>query len=298
MRHDVGRGIIFALMAAALYGTVPNFVRGAFLNGVPAIESSLVRTFILAVAFAITGVLQGKRFHIPSPAWPAFFTQALATLVISVSYLASVQFIPVGLAVMIFFTFPVLIAVFAPFYEGERPGLAGYGSALLAFGGLGLAIGPSFESLNPIGLGLAATASAGAAFQFFTGRSISRYVDPAVFGSLVHAVIFPPVLAVAVYLGGGTLKFLPGGAAQPAAYLFLGGLSLAYVIAYMIHMMSLRAAPASVVAPFFNLEPVCTMMLAAVLFSERLTPAQYGGGLLVLAALIISGYAGRKKARS
>jgi drug/metabolite transporter (DMT)-like permease len=298
MRHDVGLGIIFALMAAALYGTVPNFVRGAFLNGVPAIESSLVRTFILAVAFAITGVLQGKRFHIPPPARLAFFTQALATLVISVSYLASVQFIPVGLAVMIFFTFPVLIAVFAPLYEGERPGLAGYGSALLAFGGLALAIGPSFEGLNPIGLGLAATASAGAAFQFFTGRSISRYVDPAVFGSLVHAVIFPPVLAVAVYLGGGTLKFLPGGAAQPAAYLLLAGLSLAYVIAYMIHMMSLRAAPASVVAPFFNLEPVCTMGLAAVLFSERLTAAQYGGGLLVLAALIISGYAGRKKARS
>jgi drug/metabolite transporter (DMT)-like permease len=40
-----------------------------------------------------------------------------------------------------------------------------------------------------------------------------------------------------------------------------------------------------VVAPFFNLEPVVTTLIAAVALGERLTPNQYIGGGLVLAAL-------------
>ena len=47
----------------------------------------------------------------------------------------------------------------------------------------------------------------------------------------------------------------------------------------------LRNAPASVVAPYFNLEPVVTTLIAALALGERLTLNQYVGGALVLAAL-------------
>jgi drug/metabolite transporter (DMT)-like permease len=290
-----GLGIACALFAAALYGLVPNFARAAYENGTPPIESTLFRTFVIALVFAIIAVVQGVKLSIPRAAAPSFISQSVSTFLVSVAYLASVQFIPVGLAVIIFFLFPVLIMLAAPMVEGRNPGLLRLLIALVAFAGLAVSVGPSFDSLDLRGILLAGLAAAGAAMQFFSGRAISRYMMPAAFGSLVHLAILPPVLAIALYAGSGTIGFFPGGTATRLGLLFLSGVSAVYVVAYMAHMLSLRFAPASTVAPFFNLEPVVTTGVAAAILGERLQTNQYAGGSLVLAALVASSIVGRRK---
>jgi drug/metabolite transporter (DMT)-like permease len=295
MINRAGLGIGCALGAAALYVLVPNFVRGAIVNGIPAIESTLFRTFVLATVFAVLAVGKGERLTIPRGAMPSFLGQAFATLCVSVAYLGSVQFIPVGLAVIIFYLFPVLIMLLSPLVEGRNPGLFRILIAVAAFIGLAIAVGPSFDSLDIRGILLAGLGSAGATLQFFSGRAISRYMSPAVFGSLVHMVILPPILLIALYAGSGTLRFLPGGPATETGLLFMGGVAFVYVVAYMGQMLSLRFAPASTVAPFFNLEPVMTTAVAAVILGERLQVNQYAGGGLVLAALVASSLLGKWK---
>ena len=295
MINRAGLGIACALGAAGLYGLVPNFVRAAIGNGVPAIESTLFRTFSIAVVFAVIAVAQGERLTIPKGAMPSFIGQSIATLFVSVAYLGSVQFIPVGLAVIIFYLFPVLIMVLAPLVEGRNPGLLRILIAVVAFVGLAIAVGPSFESLDIRGILLAATAAGGATLQFFSGRAISRYMTPAAFGSMVHMVILPPVLAIALYAGSGTLRFLPGGPATSAGLLFMSGVAIVYIIAYMWQMLSLRFAPASTVAPYYNLEPVVATAGAALILGERLQVNQYAGGGLVLAALVAASSLGKWK---
>jgi drug/metabolite transporter (DMT)-like permease len=88
---------------------------------------------------------------------------------------------------------------------------------------------------------------------------------------------------------------MPGGQATAMGYIFLAGVGLMYVFAYLLHMLSLRYAPASQVAPFFNLEPLVTSGVAAVLLGERLSPGQYAGGVMVLMALILANHADRLK---
>lgn len=295
MINRVGLGIACALGAAGLYGLVPNFVRGAIGNGIPAIESTLFRTFMIAVVFAVLAVARGERLTIPRGGMPSFVGQSIATLLVSVAYLGSVQFIPVGLAVIIFYLFPVLIMVMAPVVEGRNPGILRILIAIVAFAGLAIAVGPSFDSLDIRGILLAAAGAAGATLQFFSGRSISRYMTPAAFGSMVHMVILPPVLAIALYAGSGTLRFLPGGPATTAGLLFMSGVAIIYIVAYMWQMLSLRFAPASTVAPYYNLEPVVATAAAALILSERLQVNQYAGGALVLAALVASSSLGKWK---
>ncbi len=295
MIHRASLGVACALSAAALYGLVPNFVRSAYINGIPPVESTLFRTFVIAAIFAIVAVSQGERFSIPRKAIPSFAVQALATLMVSVCYLASVQFIPVGLAVIIFFFFPVLIMLLAPVVEGRSPGLFRMLIAVLAFIGLAIAVGPSFESLDIRGILLASAGAAGGTLQFFSGRAISLYMTPAVFGSLVHIAISPAILLVALVMGEGHLQFFPGGTANGTGLAFMAGLGMVYVVAYMVQMLSLRFAPASTVAPFFNLEPVVTTAIAGLILGERLQWNQYGGGGLVLAALVASSLIGRWK---
>ena len=295
MINRAGWGIACALGAAALYGLVPNFVRAAYENGIPPIESTLFRTFVIAVVFAVIAVAQGQRLTVPRPAFPSFIGQSVSTFFVSVAYLGSVQFIPVGLAVIIFFLFPVLIMLLAPLVEGRNPGILRVLIAFLAFCGLAIAVGPSFDSLDIRSILLAGLGAAGAALQFFSGRSISRYMAPASFGSLVHLAIFPPILLIALYAGSGTLRFFPGGPGTMEGLMFLSGVGAVYVVAYMVQMLSLRFAPASTVAPFFNLEPVVTTAIAATILGERLQINQYAGGGLVLAALVASSFIGRWK---
>ena len=298
MISRVRLGVGCALAAAGIYGLVPNFVRGAFENGIPPVEATFFRTSIIAIAFALVAVVQGESFRIPRAALAVFAGQAIATLVISVAYLASVQFIPIGLAVIIFFTFPVLIMLASPVVEGKFPGFRRIAIAVVAFGGLVIAIGPSFGELDIRGIGLATAAALGGVVQFFTGRSISRYLTPAVFGSLVHLVIWPATLGVALYVGGGALQMMPGGAGTAAGLYFLLGVAAVYVVAYMLQMSSLRFAPASTVAPFYNLEPVVTTVFAGLLFGERLTSNQYAGGGIVLAVLVVSSLPGNRENKS
>jgi len=295
MINRAGLGIACALGAAALYGFVPIFVRAAYINGIPPIESTLFRTFLISVVFAIIAIVQNERLAVPKAAIPSFIGQSVATFFVSVAYLGSIQFIPVGLAVIIFYLFPVLIMVLAPAVERRSPGLVRILIAGVAFGGLAVAIGPSFEDLDIRGIALAALAAAGATLQFFSGRAISRYMAPAVFGALVHMTILPPVLLIAVMAGSGTLRFLPGGSADHIGLVFLVAVAVVYIIAYMAHMLSLRFAAASTVAPVFNLEPVVATAVAAIALGERLQMNQYAGGGLVLAALVASTLLGRRK---
>ena len=75
----------------------------------------------------------------------------------------------------------------------------------------------------------------------------------------------------------------------------MGALGAIYVVAYLVQMLSLRFAPASTVAPFYNLEPVVTTAIAATILGERLQINQYVGGGLVLAALMVSSMADKRK---
>lgn len=289
-----GLGIVYALVAAGFYGCVPNFAKAAFGHGIPAIETVLMRTSVIALALGAIASLRGESFVVPRAAWLSFVGQALATFMVSASYLASIQFIPVGLAVIIFFAFPVVIVIAAPLVEGKSVSFARMAIAVLAFMGLGISIGPGFETLDMRGVLLAATAAMGCALQFFSGRALSRSLKPAAFGSLVHFAIWPFVLALALAGGDYHLKVLDGDA-DLTALLLVGGVCFAYVGGYFFHMSSLRAAPASIVAPYFNLEPIVTTVISTALLGETLRLNQYGGGALVLAALLLASLIGKRE---
>jgi drug/metabolite transporter (DMT)-like permease len=296
MYNRPGLGIACALGAAAMYGLIPNFVRGAFVNGVPPVESVFFRTAVLAVAFAVLAVMQGQSLRVPREALGSFLTQILATLLVSLGYLASVQFIPVGLAVILFFLFPVVIMLGSSVIERRSPGVVKILIAVFAFAGLAVAIGPRFDGLDIRGIALASVGSLGAALQFFSGRSISRHLTPSVFGFHVHLAVLPVVLGISLFIGGGHLQSMPGGTGNGTALLFMLGLGCIYVVAYLVQMFSLRFAPASTVAPFYNLEPVVTTALAAFILGERLQINQYFGGTMVLAALLASSLIDMRKA--
>jgi drug/metabolite transporter (DMT)-like permease len=277
-------GLTFA--AASFYGLIPPFVRAAYENGVPAVETTLFRTTFIVFALGGLAFVRGERLVIPRAARASFLLQVLATAMISIGYLASVQFIPVGLAVIILYTGPLTILVVAPVVEGTTPGPARFAIALAGFGGLVVALGFSLEGLDWRGVALAVAGAAGYALQFFSGRLLTRHLSPSVMAGLVHAAVWPIVLGTVLWQNGGAIRLLDRSAIAVAGYVFLACVTLCYILAYMIQMLALRYAPASVIAPVFNVEPIVTTGAAALVVGERLSIHQYVGGGVVFGALV------------
>ena len=278
-----------ALLASLFYGNVPILARQAFIHGIPALESVLARTLVISLLLGLLAWMRRENLVLPPPARPAFALQAMATLIVSSCYLASVQFIPVAISVIIFFAAPIIVLLLSPMIEGHAPGWPRLAVGLVGFFGLYLAIGPNSATLNPIGLVLAGIAAMGYALQFFSGRMLNRYLQPAAFGSLVHMAILPVIAAIVVVAGQGHLALVQPDHVASTALIFTIGVCVAYAFGYLFHMSSLAAAPASVVAPFFNLEPIVTMGISVFVLGEVLTVSQYAGALTVLAALVLSG---------
>lgn len=288
MMNGAGWGIVLALGATLFYGQVPVLAKLGFFNGIPAIESIVLRTYAVALGFGIAAMVRRDSFGLTRASLPSFLAQAVATLAVSACYLTSVQFIPVSLAVIIFFAFPVIILLFAPVIEGHAPDFLRIAVALFAFFGIGVSIGLDFSKLDPLGLVLAALAAIGCAVQFFSGRILARHMSPVVLSALVHGAVLPFIIALAWWLRDGEIAAISGDATWLGIFAMLG-VSLAYMGGYFLHMSSLSAAPASTVAPFFNLEPVVSTIMAGIVLHEVLAANQMIGGAIVLAALVLCG---------
>jgi drug/metabolite transporter (DMT)-like permease len=281
-----GPAMALALIAASLYGLIPSFARAAYNNGIPAVEITLFRTSVVVIALGGYALLRGERLAVPRAALGSFLLQVLATAMISIGYIASLQFIPVGLAVIIFFTSPIMILVAAPIVEGTRPSLLRFVTGLCGFTGLVIALGFSLDGLDWRGVSLAALGAVGYALQFFSGRSLTRHLTPSVMAGLVHLAVWPVVLGTVLWQNGGAIRLLDQRGIAVAGYAFLVGVTLCYMLAYMIHMLALRYAPASTIAPIFNVEPIVTTGAAALILGERLSLHQYVGGSIVFGALV------------
>ena len=288
---DMARGILFALAAGVVYGLAPPFTRLAFVNGVPPIETAFWRASALVAIVGVIALVRGWRLSVPREARVPLGLMILSTASISIGYLGAVQFIPVALTVIVFFTFPVLILLMSPLVEGSRIPLVQLAIGALAFAGLLIAIGPGSGGADLRGLALAGLAAAGAATQFFAGRAISGRMDTLQFGLLTHLAIIPIVALVIVLLGGEFRSVFDPAAITGTGYLALSLVALSYGAGFFCQMFALKSAPASAVAPYFNIEPITSVAVASLILSEPPASRELAGGALVLAALIAAGLA-------
>jgi drug/metabolite transporter (DMT)-like permease len=277
--------IAFAIAAASSYALVPNLVRSAYQSGVPALEAVCARTAIVALVLFILARAQRVSFAIPKAAWPGFGLMFLATFAVSTFYLTSLQFITVGMATTFFYTFPIIVAVVSPWLEGRRLSPLLLGLVAMAFVGLMMITGPVVQSLDWRGVALALISAFGCALQFFSGRMLSPHMKPAAFGSLIHILLLPVVIAITLYAGSGTIQLSQFPVLSTPVISVLC-MALAYCAGYFFHMSAVNKAASDVVAPYFNLEPVLAIMIATLFLGEKLNALQIAGIALVVIALI------------
>lgn len=212
------------------------------------------------------------------PAWIV----GLSWTVTSIGYLSSVFFIPVSLAVLIFFTFPLVVTLVDILLGKASNGPFTLAVVLCAFIGLSFVLAPALDQLDWRGLALAFVGGLGTASAILVTNHKAQDVDQS---SLAVVVLLTGALVVAPAVFLREAFILP---ATIYGNIYLIGGAVLNASALIMMFAAIKRIGSTQTALFMNLEPLVTISVALLFLSETLTPLQATGVLVVLSVLFLS----------
>jgi len=276
------------LCSAALFGLITTFSRLAYDAGANPLTVVETRTLAFVLVFGAFQLIARRGLALPRRNLVATLPMSVGIMAMSIGYLASVFFIKVSLAVVLFYSFPLIVGVMATLTGRERFALPKALALLVAFGGLMMAIGLESDSVDWRGVALVMLGALGVACNLtFTGPYFEG-VD----GLTVNVWNnFWGALALGAYLA------LSGSVALPATgigWAALGGVAGCYVLGLPLMFGALKYLAPSQTAVMFNLEPVISIIVAGLLLHEVTHLLQWLGVAIMLGALCFSALRGAK----
>lgn len=189
------------------------------------------------------------------------------------SFYLSIRTVPLGIAVALEFTGPLVLALAG----SRRPldfiwvGLAVLGLFFL------LPIGHSIDSIDPLGALYALTAGALWAVYILAGKRAGSQHGPATVaaGSLIGALVFVPLGLAYANPGIWTLSLIPVGLAIAV---------LSSALPYSLEMVALTRLPARTFGTLMSLEPAMAAISGMLFLGEVLTLVQWLALLAIITA--------------
>jgi len=276
-RHS---GILFALVAACGLGAVTTQAKLLYAAGGNALTLMLVRFVLTTLLFGLLLGLRGKGFGVAREIRLPLGLIGMIWSGAMICYLVAVETIEVSLAVLVFYTYPLLVLAWALLRRQlpASPQLLTLFAA--AFAGLVLALYGGRVEVAAAGILFAMLASLGAAFTFVAGARVAPRMSPLVMSFWVNAaglVIILPLIPGRISLD----IEISGSVALLAATLF-------YLVAILSQFEALARLSAARAAFLLNLEPVVSLLLAYIILGESLNATQWSGVVLVVAVIALS----------
>ena len=270
-------GALLLVVSASAYGLVPIFARLFYDSGGTPLAVLAFRYLAAAALLAAALPLAGRRLR----ASRAGLAVGGLLAVVSYGYLGSVRFIPVSVAALIFFTYPMLTVVTARLFGLERIGWRrGLGVIAVFLGlGLGLAV-PAELALDWRGVALASGAAvAYTALLIVSQRAASAggSIDLLFQANLVCALVFLPLALLAGDVAA---------AGSLAGWIGLVGVAAAFLGGIVAFMAGIARSGAIRAAALSNLEPLVSIAGAVLFLGESLGAVQLAGIALAGAGIL------------
>ncbi|GAA4622503.1 EamA family transporter [Actinoallomurus vinaceus] len=289
-------GLGFAVLSSVAFGTSGPFGKALINAGYSPMQASWTRVagttlILLPLAVLLRGRAAGRAVR---GRWPLLLLYGLMGVAGCQSlYFVAASRLPVGVAILLEFTGPVLVVAWMRFVRRTRvPRTAAVG-VVIALAGLACVVqvwsGMRIDLLGLLaGLGAAACQAA----YFLIIDRVGDDVDPLVMtaagstvGAVVLAVVAPPsgipwhVLTTGVPFGD---RLAPGW------FLVVWIILISTVVAYLAGVAAVHRLSAPVAGGVAYLEAVAAGLFAWITLGERLSPAQLAGGAIVLVGAFVA----------
>jgi drug/metabolite transporter (DMT)-like permease len=279
----IGVGVL--LLSALGFTIAMLFANMAYKDGIDVHTTNAARYLATVVFLFLFQKIRGKKLGLPPRERYTSLALGISVFMMGLGYLGATQYIPISLAVLLFYTFPVFVAVIARFTENESITAIRLIAIIIAFIGLGLAMEVhSLTNLNWQGVAFGFLSSLGCTtFVIVNSRSM-RTADP-------QAVNFHCLAAGTVFFAA--FLFFTGGPTGMLSYSALSKLcvsSLALAVGYVTLFTGLEIIGPVKTSMLMNAEPILTITLAASLLGERLVSIQLiGAAFVILGIILITG---------
>jgi len=291
------RGYLYIATATFFWGVAASLGRAAFTGRLPGLQalrpidplilSQSRATFSFLVLLPVLGLLRGwRRLRLPvADLRQAFLIGILGVAASNYFYYLAIQKTNVATAIIVQYTAPIWVLLYTVARGLQRPTLQRVAAVGLAMTGIALVIGVFGGSglrLDTIGVFAALLAAFSFAFYNIGGHNILARHDrwtvllyTTCSASLFWLLVNPPWKVTAAHYSSGQ-------------WLFLLLFSLLSVMApfsfYFAGLQHLEPTRAIVVS---CLEPVFSIVIAAIVLGEVMRPLQVVGIIFVLAAIIV-----------
>ena len=198
-------------------------------------------------------------------------------------YFSALARIDASLVALILYVYPVLVMAGAIALRRERASRRRIWALGIALTGIVLVLsGAASGRFDWLGALLALGAALTYTAYILVGDRVTADVPPLALTALVCTGAFGTFLVAGFFRGGTDLTFAPIG------WLWLAALALVSTVgAILLFFAGMARVGPSVASILSILEPVVTVVAAAVVFGETLSVLQWLGGSLVLAAVLI-----------
>ena len=281
-----GLGIVLALIAATAFAGNSTSAAATYDAGVTPLTALLARTFAAFVLVGLALLVRPAATRLTSA--ERWWAVAIGVLVAIYSFgiLAAIAFIPVALAVLVFYSYPLM--TFLTLVASGRARISPLvgGAFVVALAGLALALEIDDFRLDPRGVGLALLAAVGVTAVFVLNNRVVGAGDSRPVTLLMMASASVVVVAAAAISGDVALP------ASATGWWTLAGVAGFYAIAVVTIFIAISKAGPVRTTLAMHIEPVASVVFGWSLLGQALSGLQVVGVALVIAALLAVRFAG------
>lgn len=276
-------GFAFAVLSALAFSGTTSSAVIAYQAGATPVSAVTVRTIFAIAALYGFIILTGGSVRLAPRDRALALGLGLLIGLQSFAIFQSIELIPVGLAILTLYLFPLMIGVAAHVVGQERMSRRLACALLTAFVGLALALDVTGEGFGAVGVAFAfGGAVLMVAIALLTAPVVARIGDsrPVTF----HMHLSAALGFVIATLIAGDLP-LPGTARGWAGFL---AVPVFYTIAITAYFGAVRLIGPVKSGLVMNVEPVSSIVLGFLVLGQALAPLQLLGAGLVIAAILMA----------
>ena len=281
MLNDNYKGSLYALLSAAGFGTLPILALYAYQGGVSVFSLVFIRYSLTAIfVFSYIFIKNYKIKYSYNKLFKLFIFGGVIYSAQNFFYFSALNYIAASLALLVFYTYPTLVALFSTIL-GKRLTKKAIISIIISSFGLILIFGNSIAKISLVGVMFSAGSALFYAIYTLYGNHILDeipLIETIAFGSLFASISF--------FIIGSSTNSLYFDFAY-TAWIPTISISLITMFSFLAYFQGIKLTSPVKVSTLSMLEPIVGILLSILLFGDKFNLNQGIGAIFVLTASFI-----------
>jgi len=291
MKKSRALGIFYVFLSAVVFGFTPVLANLSYAGGNNGVNMAFLRSLLPLPLLFFLGRMTSPGYRATARQWKRGLMLGLFQFGCTLMLYTSYSYIPVGIATTLHFLYPLLVVLYHVVRFREHPGPMKIIGLLLGTAGAASLLEMGEGGLHPVGVALALLSAVAFAAYLIILQQESGNPLP-LYRLTTSISLSGCALCLAVGLGMGKLTL----SLTPAAWGYAAITALAVTIGgTAVFQAGVRIVGDADAAIYSLFEPITSIVFGLILLGEVFTARKAVSCVLILAGLLLTALADRKK---